>query len=278
MIFASNVHTHSTFCDGENSPQEIADAAIELGFTDLGFSSHSPAPFDPVCPGVKSEDDYRKAIAQLKKEYHGKLNIMCGMETDTYAPVCRQNYDYIIGSSHFLPVVNGEYIAVDGDKNRLLSALKNRYSGDGIAMAKDYYNLQYKGICQQRPSIVGHFDLIKKYNGEGLLFCEDGNAYKSLATNALDRVLDVLDEYGGMLEVNTGAITKMARSDPYPSLFLLEHGAMRGAKVIISADSHKKTTLNAHFSIALSFIKKAGFKEMWVLKGKEFVPISVNTV
>ena len=54
-MFYSNAHTHSTWCDGKDSLEDMAQAAIELGFTDLGFTCHSPALFDPSCLGVQNE-------------------------------------------------------------------------------------------------------------------------------------------------------------------------------------------------------------------------------
>lgn len=42
-MFYSNAHTHSTWCDGKDTLEDMAQAAIDLGFTDLGFTCHSPA-------------------------------------------------------------------------------------------------------------------------------------------------------------------------------------------------------------------------------------------
>ena len=36
-----NYHTHTKYCDGKNTPDEMVQRAIELGFTHLGFSEHS---------------------------------------------------------------------------------------------------------------------------------------------------------------------------------------------------------------------------------------------
>jgi len=36
----SNYHTHSTFCDGKNTPEEIVLAAIDKGFDVIGLSGH----------------------------------------------------------------------------------------------------------------------------------------------------------------------------------------------------------------------------------------------
>ena len=42
----SNLHTHSTFCDGRNTPEQVVTAAIEQGFDSVGFSSHGYTSFD----------------------------------------------------------------------------------------------------------------------------------------------------------------------------------------------------------------------------------------
>ena len=36
-----NLHTHTTYCDGNNSPEEMVLDAISAGFNVLGFSGHS---------------------------------------------------------------------------------------------------------------------------------------------------------------------------------------------------------------------------------------------
>ena len=36
-----NLHTHSTFCDGFDTPEEMVNIAIEKGFDSIGFSGHS---------------------------------------------------------------------------------------------------------------------------------------------------------------------------------------------------------------------------------------------
>ena len=61
----TNYHTHSTFCDGKNTPEEIVNRAIALGFDEIGFSSHSENCTNP--------DAYRQAINELKEKYTSQL-------------------------------------------------------------------------------------------------------------------------------------------------------------------------------------------------------------
>lgn len=46
MKYISNLHTHTTYCDGKNSIEENILYAIEKNFISLGFSGHSYLPFD----------------------------------------------------------------------------------------------------------------------------------------------------------------------------------------------------------------------------------------
>ena len=39
-MLRGNFHTHTTFCDGMNTAEEMAAQAAAIGFTHLGFSGH----------------------------------------------------------------------------------------------------------------------------------------------------------------------------------------------------------------------------------------------
>ena len=38
MKHKQNLHTHSTFCDGKNTPEEMAQEAISLGFQEVAIT------------------------------------------------------------------------------------------------------------------------------------------------------------------------------------------------------------------------------------------------
>ena len=86
MRLTSSTHNHTNLCDGRNTPDEMARAALEAGFTDFGFSGHSYAPFD-LDYSVKSEQHYVQELRALQKAYAGRLRIAVGMEADWFAPV-----------------------------------------------------------------------------------------------------------------------------------------------------------------------------------------------
>ena len=48
MDAKTNFHTHSTWCDGRNTVEELVAGAEAKGFAALGFSSHAMLPADPL--------------------------------------------------------------------------------------------------------------------------------------------------------------------------------------------------------------------------------------
>ena len=85
-----NYHTHTTYCDGKNTPLEIVQKALKLGISELGFSGHASMPplrggDTSYCMTVENTVKYREEIFRLKKEFSGKIKIFCGIEKDYYS-------------------------------------------------------------------------------------------------------------------------------------------------------------------------------------------------
>ena len=115
-MIPSNYHTHTCFCDGKNTPEEMVLEAIRLGCPELGFSGHSYTAFDPE-PSMSPEETqaYISAVRQLQKKYAAQIKIRLGIEQDYYSETSTQGYDYVIGSVHFLKK-DGMYLPVDHSK------------------------------------------------------------------------------------------------------------------------------------------------------------------
>ena len=78
-------------------------SAIDKGFACIGFSGHSYVEFDPGC-GMDEHalEAYRKEIRALKETYKGRIRIFCGIELDSYSDMPEGEFDYVIGSVHYL--------------------------------------------------------------------------------------------------------------------------------------------------------------------------------
>ena len=63
-VWKADLHTHTSFCDGKNSPEEMVRSAVEKGFDVLGFSGHSYTPFDETyCMSLKIPGGIRRRFA-----------------------------------------------------------------------------------------------------------------------------------------------------------------------------------------------------------------------
>lgn len=269
MIPLSNIHTHSIFCDGKNSPEEMAEKAVELGLVSLGFSGHSFTPCDPsYCMLHASTIEYKDQVTRLKRQYAGKLEIYLGCERDYYTDQAEytNDYDYIIGSVHYI-FKDRFCLAIDHAQKIQEDAVQNLYSGSWMALIRDYYEVMTQMPARVCPDVIGHFDVITKFNEGGRLFDEDSAAYRSIALDAMDSILRT----NRLFEINTGAIARKKRTTPYPSLFLLRHLHERGGEIILTSDCHDRDYLLCSFSEAAELAKEAGFKAAKILKGGSFV-------
>lgn len=262
----ANYHTHSVFCDGQNTLEEIVKSAIARGFDAIGFSSHGYTPYDErYC--MKDTAGYIREARALQAAYRDKIEICLGVEEDAFAPVDRSSFDYIIGSSHYLRV-GGDYLAIDSSREHFERCL-DAFGGDVLRLAESYYSAFCTYIHTRRPDVIGHFDLITKYDElQDSLFLENA-AYRALA----ERYVSLAADAECIFEINTGAIARGLRRTPYPSENLLYVLRKKGARILLSSDSHAKDTLDFAFDETKARLREIGFLEITTLKAGKFVNI-----
>lgn len=88
-------------------------------------------------------------------------------------------------------------------------------------------------------NIVGHFDLITKFNEREQLFDEDDPRYINAYKKAVDRVMKDCKVF----EINTGVVYRGYRTKPYPSERIRDYIRQKGGTFLLSSDSHQKETL-----------------------------------
>ncbi len=268
----SSLLNHTTLCDGRATPEELIEAAISECLSDIGISGHGYTPFD-VNYSIKNEALYIEKINECKKKYRDKIRVWCGIEQDFCAPCANpEAFEYIIGSVHYIKSPSDDkYYTFDGSYEKVILLRDELFGGDGISLCKEYYRLVVENVLTYRPDIIGHFDLITKYNGGGLLFDEECREYKHAALEALDACA----EADRIFELNTGAIRRGVRSTPYPSAFLLKRLLELSGKVILSSDCHQKNGLCYGFSDALELLREVGFRSVFVFENGKFTEKSI---
>ncbi len=234
-----DLHVHSTFSDGKNSPEEIILSAINMGLDQIGISDHSFTQFDQsYCIPKTMISEYKKSIYTLKDKYKEDISVLLGIEQDYYSDEPTDDYDYVIGSLHYI-MVEGEYVPVDESAEILINATKKYFNGNIYDLIDVYFQTIGDIINKTDADIIGHIDLIAKFNEQNNLFDEKNDRYISAYKSACDKLLAT----GKVFEINTGAISRGYRTTPYPSSDIYMYLKSNGAKFVLSSDSHSKDTL-----------------------------------
>lgn len=259
-----NLHSHTTYCDGINNAEDMVLAAIDKGFDVFGFSGHSYLDFDDSwCMSPKKTQKYLDEIKKLSAKYQGKIKIFCGVEQDYLSSTPVDEYDYVIGSVHVI-YKDGKYISVDYTADHLIQHINECYGGDSLALAEDYFQMIGNVHDKTNCNIIGHFDLLTKFNEKTPIFDTSHPRYIA----AVDKALSKLLTKNVIFEVNTGAISRGYRTLPYPSTEILTKIKQCGGKVIISSDTHSVDSVDACFEEALEFIKRCGFTKISAIDEK----------
>ncbi len=263
-----NLHTHTTYCDGKDSPREILEMAIQKGFAAIGFSGHSWMAYSPGhSMSIEGTQDYIREIRSLKEEYAGRIGVFCGIEYDMLSDIDISAFDYRIGSCHYF-LLDGTYVGFDRSQAEVARVIEQHFGGDGMAYAKEYYRCLAKLPEYGSFDIIGHFDLIAKHCENIRFYDEDSRAYHTWATEAAEALAGKIPFF----EVNTGAIARGYRTTPYPSIPILRELRRLGYGAVITSDCHDGAMLDCAFDDAAELLRTCGFREHFLLTDAGFVP------
>ena len=245
-----NLHTHTCYCDGKDRPQELVEKAVELGFSAIGFSGHEYTAFDgDFCMTPEDTRRYRDEINELKEKYRDRIRIYLGVERDYFGSGSSYPYDFVIGSLHYVEE-NGEYLSVDESEQTMVDHVQKHFNGSFRDYVERYYETVACVVEKTGADIVGHFDLIAKFNEGGKYFDEEAPWYRRAALGALAKAA----ESRPIFEINTGAMARGYRSSPYPAPFLLEKIERLGCPLILSSDCHDRNFLDYRFNEIIEYL------------------------
>ena len=266
--YNQNLHTHSIFSDGKNTPEEIIERAIELNFNSIGFSEHSKMNF-PVtgAPTDEAVINGKNEVYRLREKYKGVITVYHGTEQDLYSTQDLSDFDYVIGSCHCMPL-NGEIIEFDDGKDAVKRSIDRHFNGNGLDFAYCYYQNFERLSTLSRIDIVGHADLVSKHSETSNFFDVNSTKYQQFALNSIRKVFERCQVF----EVNTGAVARGYKNGFYPAPFIMEELKRLGAKMVISSDCHNKDFLNCKFNEALKYILSFGFDSAYIFDGEKFIP------
>ena len=248
----TNYHTHTNWCDGRDSMERMALAAVEKGFSELGFSSHAmlPGSFLDWALTPEKAPRYAAEVRSLAAKLATRIRILCGVEAD-YLPgeaePSRSSYaaiapDYIIGSVHFVRAPDGAVACVDASPLELADGIAAHFGGSAQAFVQAYFAAVRESLGFDFD-VVAHPDLVRKFNAKHPYFDERADWYRE----ELERTADAVAASGKAVEVNTGAISRGWLDDAYPSAEFRAILRSRGVRFVLSSDAHSAAALDCAF-------------------------------
>ena len=220
-------------------------------------------------------------ISSSRSQASDFAGILPGSETDEItggrrtAAYYRENFDYVIGSVHYVrlgPVPGsgdwpgspvylethtdpevcaspevcawpGSCAAVDHTPEILEEAVRVYFQNDFYQAAEAYYALVADVVRRTGCDIIGHFDLISKFNEKKHYFDEEDPRYIAAWKKALDQLIPT----GRVFEINTGGISRGWKSTAYPAQAMIQYIRERGGRFLLSSDSHDCCNIGYQF-------------------------------
>ena len=247
------------------SLEDVVRSAIRAGFSIYGLSEHAPRyraedlfP-DEADLGVedlaRTFESYVSTALALRDRYADRIELLVGFESEVLPvqgwaeQMCElrrrhPEFDYVVGSVHH---VGGASI----DMTPELTAKVAEEVGGRDALERLYFELVAEMVERLRPEIVGHFDLIRKFEGFGTSF--GPGTWKHI-----ERGLEVMRAVGAILDVNAAPVRR--RMGPvYPLPPLLERACEMGIPVTLGDDSHGPAEVGVGLGACLQAIQQAGY-------------------
>ncbi|MCK5014228.1 MAG: histidinol-phosphatase HisJ [Candidatus Omnitrophica bacterium] len=260
MIPIVDYHIHTPLCGhAVGEPLEYAEAAIEAGLEEIGFSDHAPFVHyeDPgITMNVKQLPEYYRMMEDVRKKYSNCLRVKIGIEADyipgyehkTKAILEDYPYDFVIGSVHFI-----KDWGFDNPEE-----FEKWDEQDVDQVYRDYYALLRQSAQSGMYDIMGHVDLVKKF----------GHRSTQDFTDEIKKTARVFKECGVAIEINTSGLRKPVR-EMYPSLLNLKIYADVGVPLIFGSDSHDPKDVGRDFEKAVVLAREAGYGEYVLFKGRK---------
>jgi len=158
--------------------------------------------------------------------------------------------DYIVGSVHFVGDMGFDYSQEQYDKT--VEAL-----GGKVPMYCEYFDQQYEMIKLLKPSVVGHFDLIRIF--------DPGYKERLLQPDIMKRIkrnLQLIKELDLIMDLNLRSLFKGA-DEPYISRVILEMAVEQGISIVPGDDSHGLGSVGANMEKGVAILEKLGCNTNW---------------
>lgn len=224
----TNFHSHTARCQhAVGSDRDYVEAAVQAGYGALGFSDHSPWPFENgFVSGIRMPlsqlPDYLASARRLREAYRDQIDIFLGLEAEYYPDYMgwlkevreREGLDYLLLGSHY-------------DSPRESLYFGAALTGEDIAR---YVRHTVRGMQSGVFSALAHPEL----------FMMNYPAFDSDCAQASREICAAAKELDLPLEYNLSGFYPQSwrRGVGYPVPGFWEIAAQEGCTAIIGLDAH----------------------------------------
>ena len=242
--------------------QRYREAATERGITELGVSEHvhrfsqsldvwthpwwrqnAHDDIDAYCAFVREETDLRLGI---------EADFVPGREDRMANLLDRRDWDYVIGSVHFLRDEAVDMLGTDWDIWR---------SNDPEKVWRRYFETLGEAAHSGLFDVLAHPDLVKVWGASAPAPEGDLRRFYELA-------MDGIADSDVAIEVSTAGLRKPV-GEIYPARDFLEMCLEAGRPVALSSDAHLPEDLGHAYDRAVDWLGEIGVSEIAVFDRRE---------
>lgn len=254
-----NLHSHTQYCDGRATMEQMAGAAAQAGFKVWGFSPHAPICVESPCNMTyEAVPGYLNQATELASLYAGRMDILTGMEVDYISAEFGPHIDYFqnlpldfrIGSVHFVPTQEGVAVDCDGNAERFTHILGTLFHNDLRYVVEKYYEQVLNMLERGGFEILGHFDKIAGNATAVDPEIESQGWYRAL----VDDVISHCMSSDCLVEINTKAYDSRQRF--YPAEWIWPAMSHLSKRVVINSDAHYPDRIDSNRPVAFHLWQK----------------------
>lgn len=248
-------HAHTVLCNHAiGAADAYCERAVRSGLSGIIFTEHNPMPLDYLHQERLQQSalpKYVSLVHGLNETFGKALDVRLGIECDflpEYAPYLEKqlletDFDYVIGSVHCQFPEFRQYAEPSNPQR----------------FEEVYFDL----LAQSAET--GLFDTIAHPHLAAAVLQNDKPPKRRVITRFLDRVAKT----GTAIELNTVGIAFWDHR-------LYAGAADRGIPVVIGGDAHAPVHVASYFTLALEFLKEAGYKKVTILLGNGKIETPVD--
>jgi histidinol-phosphatase (PHP family) len=240
-------HMHTLFSDGKGEMAEYVKKAAQNKIDEIGFSDHVHVHKEVWSMEPANLSKYMDSIRRLRKT--AQISVKAGLEVD-FVPATTQSlmptinqhdFDYLMGSVHYI----GNWLV---DSEREIEEWKRR---DVDQVYGQYFHLVQDMVGTRLFDIVGHLDLVKKFNFRP----------KNDLNDLMLQTVQTVRQSGMCIEINAGGLRKPCH-EIFPSEKLLRMCFENGIPITLGSDAHSPNDVGAGLEEAVNFARKIGYDEI----------------